>query len=230
MTQDEQPVLSTADNGRADIIINRPHRKNALTPDTVAALTSALTDAEQDPAVGCILLSGAGGSFCSGIDLKEGGPGQQIAPFMRDLHQLMATMRTPTVVAVERYAINGGSGLALACDLMVIGREAFLQISEAQMGLAAPANVAWLVTKVHAATALRLTLSGERYSGAELPSLGVPVKVVPDGEVLESARDMADRIAGYPAGSAAAMKAGIKAAAAVSTSGFAASFAAVVNK
>lgn len=230
MTLDEQTVLSTVNNGRADIVINRPHRKNALTPDTVAALTSAFTDAEENPSVGCVLLSGAGGSFCSGIDLTDSGPGQQIAPFMRDLHQVLATMRTPTVVAVERYAINGGSGLALACDLMVIGTEAFLQISEAQMGVAAPANVAWLVTKVHAATALRLTLSGERFPGAELPSLGVPAKVVPDNEVLDSACEMADRIAGYPAGSGAAMKSSIKSAAAVSASGFAASFAAVVNK
>lgn len=226
----ESLVLSSVEaSGRADIIINRPHRKNAITPETVAALTSAFGDAEQDRSVGCILFSGSEGAFCSGIDLKESGPGGAIAPRMQELHELLAAMDTPTVVAVERYAINGGSGLALACDLMVIGSAAFLQISEAQMGVSAPANVAWLTTKIHPATALRLTLTGERYPGAELPGLGVPAIVVPDADVLDHARGLADKIAGYPGGSGAAMKRSVKAASAAARANFPAAFTAATN-
>lgn len=227
MTPQDQQVTVTRDGALAEIAINRPHRKNAITPATVQALTEAFTAAERDDTVGCILFCGSGGAFCSGIDLKDSGPGTEIAPLMRDLHVFLSSMRTPTVVAVERYAINGGSGLALACDLMVIGETAFLQISEAQMGLKAPANVAWLATKTSVATALRLTLSGERFAGADLPGLGLPVKVAPDAEVLESARALAGRIAGYPDGSGGAMKASVMAAAAAASAGFVAAFDAV---
>ena len=100
----------------------------------MAALHDAFAKAEEHPDVQCVVLSSAGGAFCSGIDLKESAPGRDMRAAMVARHRLIAQMTTPTVAGVERYAINAGSGLALACDILVIGRESFLQISEAAMG------------------------------------------------------------------------------------------------
>ncbi|PRZ43970.1 enoyl-CoA hydratase/carnithine racemase [Antricoccus suffuscus] len=205
----DNSIVITKLSGRADIAINRPERKNALVPATAEALHDAFADAESDPEVRCVVLHGAGGAFCSGIDLKDSGVGAEMGAAIGKVHDLLASMRTPTIAAVERYAINAGSGLALGCDLLVIGETSFLQISEASMGVLAPANVAWLTQKFSTATALRLTLSGERYPGAALPSLGVPAKVVADADVLTTAQEMADRVAGYPNDGAANMKASV---------------------
>ena len=209
----DDSVLVTKHGGRADIAINRTERKNALVPATAAALYDAFADSERDPEIHCVVLHGSGGAFCSGIDLKDSAVGVEMGAAIGRLHDLISQLKTPTIAAVERYAINAGSGLALACDILVIGTTSFLQISEASMGVLAPANVAWLTQKFSTATALRLTLSGERFPGADLPALGVPAKVVPDDAVLATAREMADRIAGYPNGTGANMKSAVQTAA-----------------
>ena len=108
--------------------------------------------------------------------------------------------QVPIIGAMERYAINGGAALALACDLLIVGRESFLQVGEVQIGMAAPYNMAWLALRHPQSIAARLAMVGRRHSGEALHSLGIAYDCVDDADVLSTALDLASAMSEYPAG------------------------------
>jgi enoyl-CoA hydratase/carnithine racemase len=185
---------------RVEIVLNRPERKNALTHETTIALRDAIRAASIDDSVNCILLRGADGVFCSGIDLKESGDGTKPGPMPAwpEVHAALYSSPTPVVVALEKYAINAGAALALAAPVVVAGESAFLQVGELAIGVAAPMCAAWLHLRHAPAVADRLVYLADRVSSSELLRLGVVTEVVPDDEVVTRAREIADRIASYP--------------------------------
>ena len=148
---------------RADIVLNRPERRNAVTRSLASQLKAAIVEAANDVEVRAIVLRGAGGCFCSGMDLKAAG--DDLADEPRDtwtqVHAAIYECQTPIVVALERFAINAGAALVLAADLTVAGEGAFLQVSEIAMGVAAPMNQAWLHLRHSPAVAGRVTLIGD---------------------------------------------------------------------
>jgi len=194
-------VLVERHDGRVNIILNRPERKNSLTAPMVEELRDALAAVSGDPTVGCVVLQGAEGVFCSGIDLKAAGDGTRPAPMTAWplVHAALYRCPVPVVLAMERYAINAGASLVLASNVVVAGQNSFLQVSEMQIGVAAPMNQAWLHLRHSAAVADHLTLRAERIAAAELLRLGVVTEVVEDSTVLTRANELADRIASYPA-------------------------------
>ncbi len=185
---------------RVDVVLNRPERKNAVTQALAVELAGAINAVGGDPTVGAILLRGAGGSFCSGIDLKAAGDGEQPAPITAwvEVHQAIFRCPIPIVVALERYAINAGAALVLAASLSVAGESAFLQTSERAMGLAAPMCQAWLHLRHSPAVGDRVTLLGDRIPAPELLRLGLVTEVVPDADVAARAAEIADLIAAHP--------------------------------
>ena len=197
---------------RLELILDRPERKNALVGPLVEQLRDAVLAASDDEDVGCILLRGAGGAFCSGLDLdafSASPPPEWHSRFSEswlDLHVALFESPKPVVGALERYAIAGGSGLALACDLLVVGEKSFLHVAEAHVGIPAPMNVAWLQLRCGVAQVMELCLLAERIPGPRLVELGLASRCVPDDRVLEEARACADRIAGLDAGVHAATK------------------------
>lgn len=193
-------VLVERHDGRVNIILNRPERKNSLTAPMVEELRDALLAVNADPAVGCVVLQGAGGFFCSGIDLKAAGDGTRPAPMTAwpSVHAALYRCPVPIVLAMEKYAINAGASLVLASNVVVAGEGSFLQVSEMQIGVAAPMNQAWLHLRHSAAVADHLTLRAERIPAGELLRLGVVTEVVDDASVLARANELADRIASYP--------------------------------
>lgn len=199
-------------NGVAVIELNRPERKNALTGPLFDELADHLEAATADPAVASIVLCGAGGSFCSGLDLKEynADPPPAWLATSRDsslrAHLALATCGKPIIVALERYAINGGAAYALAGDLMVVGETGWLQVGEVQQGMTAPMNLAWLLARYPLNVAMHIVLPGARLDGRKLKELGVAYDVVPDAEVRDRAVALAEQLAAYPDGAAAAMK------------------------
>ena len=150
--------------------------------------------------VGCILLSGSGGAFCSGIDLKVAGADLKNEPLTAwvEVHAAMYKCRVPVVVALERYAINAGAALALAANVVVAGETSFLQVGDIAMGVAAPMCQAWLHLKHSPAVADRVVLVGDRIVGASLTELGLVSEIVADSDVAQRARDVADHIASHP--------------------------------
>ncbi|MBO9353073.1 enoyl-CoA hydratase/isomerase family protein [Bordetella petrii] len=211
-------VILERHDGWAELVLNRPERKNAIDGTLARSLHAALADLESDGSIRAVVLRGAGGAFCSGLDVKAFGAQPQPEwkagfPELWDaVHTRMLGSRKVWVVALERYAINGGAALALAGDLLVCGGTAFLQVGEIAIGMAAPRNAAWLALRHSEAVAARVCLLGERIGAAELLRLGIASEVVDDETVLERARELACKIAAFPATSVAEVKSGMRAA------------------
>ena len=212
------PVLVTRNEGWAEITLNRPDKRNAIDIPMAEALAEAIESLERDDTLRAIVLRGADGAFCSGLDLKavQAHPaGMAGFPAYWDrVHIGLLRSRKAWIVALERHAVNGGAALALAADLLVCGQNAFLQIGEIRIGMAAPRNIAWLALRHSEALAARLCLLGDRVPAAELLRLGIATEVVDDAETLARARVLATTIAEYSAHAVDAIKGGIRAASA----------------
>ena len=196
--------------GFAEIVLNRPERRNALIPEVAEGVINALEDIDQDDGISVVILRGQGGYFCSGIDLKALQSGASAGTARKDairhMHLAFYHYRKPVIAAFEGFGINAGCALALACDLVVAGESAFIQIGEIQQGATMPMNAAWMRLKLPEFVLARMALLGDRISGPEMYRLGVATECVPDDEVLSRSREMATRIAGFPLGGAVNIK------------------------
>ena len=206
-------VVEFIDRGRwAEVVLNRPERRNAINGPLGEGLAAAIQRADAEDGIQAILLRGADGAFCSGLDLKafnaEPPPDwmPRFGAIWRAAHKAIFECRKPIVAALERFAINGGAALALAADLLVAGETAFLQVGEVKQGMAAPYNMAWLRLRLSENTAAQLTLTGRRFAGSELASLGIAYAAVPDADVVPAARQLVEELAAYPDGALARIK------------------------
>ena len=187
-----------------ELVLNRPDRRNAINGPLGLGLSDALRKVESDPEIQIVLLRGADGAFCSGLDLKEFNadpPPEWLGRFgdiWRTTHKALFQLKKPLVVALERFAINGGAALALAGDLMLVGRESFLQVGEVRQGMAAPYNIAWLRLRHSAAVAAKLTLTGRRFYGVELARMGIAHAAPKEGSVIAEATALVEELAEYP--------------------------------
>jgi len=216
MNTPQSPVLLQRHAGWAEVVLNRPARRNAVDMSLARALGDAIETLAADDSVRAVLLRGADGAFCSGLDLQalqaEPGGLAAFAPVWERVHLGLLQSRKAWIVALERHAINGGAALALAGDLLVCGAGAFLQIGEIRLGMAAPRNADWLALRHSEAVAARLCLLGDRVPAPELLRLGIATELVQDAGVLDRARGLAATIGGFPAEGVAAIKGGMRAA------------------
>jgi enoyl-CoA hydratase/carnithine racemase len=204
-----------AHEGWGELVFARPQRKNAIIGPMVGELRAGLARLLAGGAR-VIVLRGEGGAFCSGLDIDAFA--QKPAPAWRQTFPddwagwHLDLYRCPAVIicALERFAINGGSSMVFACDLVVAGEESFVLVGEAIQGMAAPMNVAWLRLKTTEAIAAQLTLAPRRMKGAELARLGLAYEVVADDQVVTRARELAATLAGYPGAGLANIKAGMR--------------------
>lgn len=200
-------VLFTVQEGIAEVVLNRPHRRNALTGPVLEGLHAAMDQVATRGDVRVVLLHGAGGSFCAGNDLTEFGadPPPEWLPRFRpmwiELQLKLYRCPVPIVGALERFAINAGGPLASCCDLLIAGETAYLQVGEIRQNTSPAMNLAWLILRHGEAVAARMALTGDKVLGPELFRLGIATAVVPDDRVLDHARALAASIASYePAG------------------------------
>ena len=204
-------------DGWASVVLDRPRRRNAFTGPMLDQLADAVDALSADTSVAAIVLRGEGSAFCSGVDLTElqAQPPQPWVPnfgvSLRRAHIALYNCACPIVVALERFAINGGSALALSGDLIVAGQTAFLQIGEIHQGARMPMNAAWLRVKGHEHLMARLALIGDRVPGPELLRLGVVHEVVDDDQVRARAEALATHFSACPPQSARRIKAEIRA-------------------
>jgi 2-(1,2-epoxy-1,2-dihydrophenyl)acetyl-CoA isomerase len=192
-------VLVDRAEGVATVTLNRPKRKNGITWQLIEDLLRELEAIAGDPADRAVVLTGAGGAFCSGMDLSE-----SVAPdelrFMRRVGQvvtLLHEMPKPTIAKVVGPAMGFGCSLALACDLAVAGENAVLGEIFADRGLTLDGGGSWLLPRlVGLAKAKELVFFARRLSGAEAASIGLVARSVPDekldAEVDEWAGTLAD--------------------------------------
>lgn len=186
----------------ARVTIDREARRNALSWDVVRELRAALAAAKADPEVGVVVLTGAGEqAFCAGADLggmaagagftdlHEGRGG--IAELFRDLYAL----GKPTIARVRGYALAGGFGLALACDLVVAADDAVFGTPEIDLALWPHMITVPLIRSMTPKKALELMLTGRRVDAAEAERIGFVTRVVPVAELDPTVAELADALA-----------------------------------
>jgi enoyl-CoA hydratase/carnithine racemase len=211
---DEPLVLVERRERVGELILNRPHRRNALTGPLVDAMKQALLQLIEDDEVSVILIRGAGGAFCSGNDLKEFGavpPPPWLASQEErwiDFNDLMFRCPKPTVGALEKAAIGGGAALANACDFLIAGEKAFMHVGEPSVQVAKTphVNTVWLLWRHGVSIAMQVAMTAVPLTGPELVQRGIAVASVPDGEVVEAARAYATRLSGTMPGIVADVK------------------------
>jgi enoyl-CoA hydratase len=184
--------------GRVAVItINRPQARNAINHAVSAAIAEALDelDARDDLTVG--VITGAGGTFSSGMDLKAFLAGENVTVPGRGLAGLcQRPPAKPLIAAVEGWALAGGCEVALACDLIVAADDAKFGIPEAKRGLVAGAGgLVRLPRRIPAGIAMELALTGDPLPAADAHRLGLVNKLTPPGQALEGALALAERIA-----------------------------------
>lgn len=196
-------VVFSVQDGVADVMLNRPHRRNALTGPVLEGLHAAMDAAAAREDIRVVLLHGAGGALCAGVDLTEFGadPPPEWLPRFRplwiELQVKFYRCPVPIVGALERFAINGGGPIASCCDLLIAGETAYLQVGEIRQNTSPAMNLAWLLLRHGEAVAARMALTGDKVTGPELLRLGIATAVVPDDDVLDRARELAASIASY---------------------------------
>lgn len=202
-------VLGIERDGRLLILtLNRPDRLNALSPALHRALHAAVHDAATNPAVGAVVLTGAGRAFCSGGDVGE--RDRSAAPQTQEQRidamlvnggttRLLHDMGKPTLALVNGAAAGAGLTLALACDMRIASDDAVFTTAYVRLGLSGDHGAAWFLTKlVGPARAAELMYLSERVDAAGALALGLVNRVVAAGSLLAHGIEIGHRLANGP--------------------------------
>jgi enoyl-CoA hydratase len=192
-----EPVLTDVSDGIAVITINRPEARNAVNGAVARGLADAIDELDGRSDVRVLILTGAGGTFSAGMDLKGFLSGDTpIVPGRGFGGIVQQPPAKPVIAAVEGYALAGGFELVLACDLVVASDQAKFGLPEVRRGLVAGAGgLLRLPKRIPYHLAMEIALTGEHFTAAHLQSAGLVNAIVPAGEALAGARELAGRIA-----------------------------------
>ncbi|MDQ1320550.1 MAG: enoyl-CoA hydratase [Actinomycetota bacterium] len=194
--QPDAPAVLTEKRGRILIVtINRPEAKNAANAAVSHGLAAAMDTLDDDPALSVGVLTGAGGTFCAGMDLKAFARGENVAVKGRGLGFTERPPVKPLIAAVEGYALAGGTELALATDLIVAARNSAFGIPEVKRGLvAAGGGLLRLPQRIPYQIAMELALTGDTLQAERAHQLGLVNVLAEPGQALEAAIELAERI------------------------------------
>ena len=199
---DEQPSVLTERSGHVLVVtLNRPQARNAVDADLAGRLADALEQADADPGIRCVVLTGVGEkAFCAGADLKALGRGETPVPAGREHYGFAGFVRhpisTPVVAAVNGPALGGGTELVLASDVAIAADTATFGLPEISRGIfAAAGGVLRLPEHLPRKVAMKLVLTGEAMSAEDALRWGLVNDVVPAAELLPAALALAERIA-----------------------------------
>ncbi len=195
-------ILQVIEDEILTIAINRPRKKNALTAAMYAQLTDALTAAEGNPEVNCVILTGTHDCFCAGNDLMDiletatdDFDNSNIAAFL----DMLTHFTKPLIAAVEGYAIGIGVTFLLHSDLVVAAEDANFQVPFVNIGLCPEAATSYLLPlRVGTAKASEWLLLGEPFSATEAMAAGLINRVTASGAALAEAQAMAERLLDQP--------------------------------
>jgi enoyl-CoA hydratase len=191
-------VLTERHGGVLTITINRPAQRNAVNREVAVQVASALDLLDSDPALSVGVLTGAGGTFSAGMDLKAFANGQTpILPGRGFGGVTQAVVRKPLVAAVEGWALGGGFEMALGCDLIVAAEDAKFGLPEVKRGLiAGEGGVIRLPQRIPYHVAMMVLLTGEPLSAVDAKQYGLVSELTATGAALAGAQELARLIAG----------------------------------
>ncbi|HLQ52742.1 MAG TPA: crotonase/enoyl-CoA hydratase family protein [Streptosporangiaceae bacterium] len=192
-----EAVLVSVEDGIAVITINRPAARNAVNGDVARGVAGAIGELDARNDVRVLILTGAGGTFCAGMDLKGFLAGDVPTVPGRGFGGITERPPAkPVIAAVEGYALAGGFELVLACDLVVASEEAKFGLPEVTRGLVAGAGgLLRLPRRIPYHLAMEITLTGGHFPAARLRDAGLVSRLVPAGRALAGARELAARVA-----------------------------------
>jgi 2-(1,2-epoxy-1,2-dihydrophenyl)acetyl-CoA isomerase len=185
------------------ITMNRPEARNALTRGVLTSIAEAFETAGSDPEVRCVVLTGAGGHFCAGADLRQSfaeDPNlmDHLEEVLGRYHRVIrAIVRCPkpTIAAIDGAAVGFGADMAYACDFRVASETAYIQEKFVKIALMPDGgSTFWLPRLIGTARALRAILLAEKLEAKTLDELGVLTKLVPATELAAAAKTLADEI------------------------------------
>ena len=183
-------------DGIGIITINRPGARNAVNEEVARRIAATLDDFDSRSDITSLIITGAGGTFCAGMDLKGFAAGEDSTAGGRGFGGI--TQRPPVktiIAAVEGYALAGGFEIVLACDLVVASEEAVFGLPEVSRGLVAGAGGLFrLPRRIPYHLAMEIALTGARVPAARLHAAGLINRLVPAGEALAQARALAAEI------------------------------------
>lgn len=207
-------TVRTERDGRVLVVtLDRPEVRNAVDAPTALALVEAFRTFEADEALSVAVLTGAGGTFCAGADLKaiaEGNPNRLESEGDAPMGPTRMTLTKPTIAAVEGHAVAGGLELACWCDLRVAATDAVFGVYCRRFGVplidGGTVRLPRLIGRSHA---LDLILTGRGVSGDEALRMGLVNRLVPRGHALEAACELAQELARFPQGALRADRASV---------------------
>ncbi len=196
-----QVIEVTRDGAVALIRLNRPKQLNALNADMASEMVAAVRALDDDPEIGCLVITGNERAFAAGADISEmaGLTAQQMAA--QDVFaewEAFARSRKPKIAAVNGYALGGGCELMMMCDFAIAGTSAKFGQPEVKLGVIAGIGGTQRMTRlIGRARAMDLHLTGRMMDAAEALQAGLVARVVPDADVLVQAMEAARTIAAY---------------------------------
>ena len=218
----DELILSSQEGAVLTLTLNRPALLNSFNEPMHRQLRSALDGAALDPAVRCVVLTGAGRGFCAGQDLADPmvspalpgeAPkdlGRAIALLYKPLVLRLKSMPVPVVAAVNGVAAGAGANLALNCDLVLAAESASFIQAFSKIGLVPDTGGTWLLPRLAGrARALALAMLGDKLSAEEAQRVGLIWKCVADAELPEQAKALARRLAALPVKALAQTRAAI---------------------
>ena len=200
-------VLVETSGSVRTVIINRPEVRNAIDRPTAEQLFEAFKDFEVDDSVRCAVLTGEGGNFCAGADLKAVASGElaRMNPLNEDMSQCAPLgptrliMSKPVIAAVSGYAVAGGIELAAWCDLRVVEEDAVFGVFERRFGVPLiDGGTQRLPRLIGMSRAMDLVLTGRPVYSEEALAIGLANRVVPKDMAREQAEKLASQLARYP--------------------------------
>lgn len=197
MTEQQQEVHLEAEGGVLTVTLDRPRVRNAVNENLAHRVAAAMERLDSDPDLQVGIITGAGGTFCAGMDLKAFVQGEVPMVGERGFAGLVQQPpRKPLIAAVEGYALAGGFEIVLACDLVVAARSASFGIPEVKRSLvAAGGGLLRLPKRIPYHVAMELALLGSFVGAERMTELGLVNRLVDDGSALGAARELAGEIA-----------------------------------
>jgi enoyl-CoA hydratase len=195
MTETTEPAVLTERRGRVLLItLNRPDQMNAINGALCTGLWNAVLELNGDAGLTAGVLTGAGRGFCSGMDLKAFAKGgEDMSPM---IHFIQNGSEKPLIAAIEGFALAGGLELALSCDLLVAAKGVRLGIPEVNVGLfAAGGGLMRLPSRVGYGKAMEMAITGDPISAEDGFAYGLISRLAEKGEAVQTALELAERVA-----------------------------------
>lgn len=210
MSTTDEKIVTKKESGVAWIYFNRPEVLNACDIETLRSLQDALKDAEKDPAIRCVVLSGKGRAFCAGADLqslraRKVGTEVSLKDDLREgfnpVVTRMRSMDKPVIAMINGVAAGAGMGIALAADLKIMADDARFVEAFAKVGLVPDSGATFFMPRLFGISkAMELSFTGEGIDAKEAERLGAINKAVPKDRLESETKTIAEKLAKGPKG------------------------------